>query len=158
MAGASGVGVRVAIDGAAALRKAEKKANLLAAKGIQNALRKEVRGATKATRYKIRDEVRAQLPKRGGLNKWAGKVPSISVNTQGKRQGVKIKLTRRGADMQALNRGVARHPVFGNRRVWANTTVPNKWFDKAADKDKGRLVSEMEKGISAAIEKEWRKP
>lgn len=158
MAGVAGAGVRATIDGTKAWRKAERKANLMAAKGIQNALRKEIRQATKATRYKIRDEVRASLPKSGGLNKWAGRVPSVSVNTQGRRQGVKITLKRRGADMQALNRGVARHPVYGNRRVWANTPVTPRWFDKAAEKDGPRLKKEMRDGMKAALENEWRKP
>lgn len=138
---------------------AKKKADLVAAGKIKNELRKQIRATTKATRYKIRDAAKADLPKEGGLNKWAARVPSASVHTQGKRQGVRLRLTRRGADMRALNRGVARHPVFGNKKVWRNTYFKDKarWFDRAAEADKPRLVKEMQDGIAAAIEAHWRK-
>jgi hypothetical protein len=35
-------------------------------------------------------------------------------------------------DVAAVNRGVLRHPLFGNRKHWSNTRVTPGWFTRAA--------------------------
>lgn len=126
---------------------------------IRNAMRKAARQSTQATRRKIRDKARASLPQRGGLAKWAARMPTISVRDSGRTQGVRLRLARSGADMRALNRGVARHPVHGNKKVWANTYFLDeaRWFDRAVDEDRPRLIKELTGAIDGAIKTAWRK-
>lgn len=153
----AGIGVRVTFS--KAMKAEQKKLERIQRSTIRNAMRKAARQSTKETRRKIRDSARDSLPHRGGLDKWAARMPTVSVRDSGRMQGVRIRLARPGADMRALNRGVARHPVFGNKKVWRNTYFRDeaRWFERAVEADRPRLVKELTEAIDGAIKVAWRK-
>ena len=145
------------VDYERALKAHQKKLSRTMQNQLKSATSKAARTATKKTRTRIRDAARDDLPKGGGLNKWAARMPTISVRLYGRQTGVRIRLSRKGADMKGLNRGIARHPVFGNRKVWRNTRVAVRWFDRAVQRDKKRLMKELTTAISTAAKTAWRK-
>lgn len=140
------------------VQRAHAKIDRLAQNKMQAALNKSLRAATKDTRKALKQAPVDALPKRGGLNKWAARTPTVRIHIRGREQGVHIKMTKRGHDLRALNRGRARHPVFGNRKVWVTQTVQSGWWDAATNKEGPRIVNEVMDTLSAAIEKEWRTP
>lgn len=139
------------------LKKATAKMDRIAQNKMQAAINKSLRHATKATRTELKKAPLMALPKKNGLNKWAARTPTVRIKLQGRATGVTIKMQRTGHDLKALNRGRARHPVFGNRKVWVTQQVRSGWWDAATKKDGPRIVREVEKGIFDAIQGEWDK-
>ncbi|MEU0691446.1 hypothetical protein [Streptomyces uncialis] len=45
----------------------------------------------------------------------------------------------------ALNRGRVRHPVYGNRRRWAQQTAPPLWWDRTVRQHMPRMNAEVER-------------
>lgn len=80
--------------------------------------------ATKPMRAKAQAEALRILPKRGGLNRHVAKNRLI---TRSNARGVYVTQVGRGS-ARLIDRGIVRHPVFGNRDVWRTTDVPRGWF------------------------------
>jgi hypothetical protein len=96
-------------------------------------LRKELhKGMRKAARPlipKARAEARARLPQSGGLADQVAREPArVQVRT-GRDPGVRVVIGRKRGGARQANRGVIRHPVFGNRDVWVDQRVRPGWFD-----------------------------
>lgn len=139
---------------------AVKKLDQIGRKDLNKAIRKAVIIATKPTRRKIRNSIRADLPKKGGLNLWVGKMPSarsrfssgVSVAS------IKLVLDKPGHNFRKMNAtGEARHPTFGNRKKWSVTKVPARFFERPLIEDGPRLKGEVTKIVSDAIAKTWSK-
>lgn len=99
------------------------------------AFRAELRAGIKLAVSPLVRSVQAQaletLPKRGGLNAWvADATYTTSVIASGNRVGIRIKGTKKGHDLEAVDAGVVRHPVFGNRNAWRVTNVQPGYFTK----------------------------
>ena len=57
-----------------------------------------------------------------------------------------IKLSRGGKhDLNAINRGTLRHPLYGNRRVWVAQSVEAGTYDKAFEKHAEQALPEVER-------------
>src|SRR5689334_337574 len=85
---------------------------------MRKTLHKGMKDAVKPLIPKARASARSTLPKAGGLNKL---VASASIRPQVRTgrnaYGVRVVVGDK-AGARAANRGVLRHPVFGNRAVW----------------------------------------
>jgi hypothetical protein len=103
--------------------------DVLGQRELRNELRRSLAEATKASRTRIRDGERAYLPQRGGARRRFARIPTMTMGTAGHEVSVKLVQQRRKSDMQALNRGILRHPVFGNRKVWKVTTIRRGMWD-----------------------------
>lgn len=120
-------------------------------------LRKELHaGLKRAARPlipKTRAEAMRRLPQGGGLAARVAKVPQrVDVRT-GRDPGVRLvvsKSSRGSAAAAGANRGVVRHPVFGNRDVWVAQSVPPGWFDDPI-KDSARAPA-IRRDLEQAIE------
>jgi len=104
-------------------------------------LTESVRGATR--RYlpdRYADELSETLRVRP--RRRAGRDPGVSLTGSAK--------TRRGKDrdLRALNRGVLRHPLYGNREHWFNQPVKAGWWDgpltDGADEVRQELVNVLD--------------
>jgi hypothetical protein len=98
-------------------------------------LRKELTASIKRTAKPLIADTRAEalrrLPQRGGLAKQVAREPQrIQVRTGAKTAGVRVVVGKRQGGARGANAGRLRHPVFGNRDVWVNQSVPPGWFDK----------------------------
>lgn len=122
-------------------------------KGLRRELHRNVRVAVKPLIPKARAAARAELPKRGGLNRRvAGSPMRTKVSTGRNRYGVRIEVIAAGGrGARRSNRGVIRHPVFGNRERWVDQRVPDGWFDDTMRAAAPAIRRDVEKAIEKTL-------
>lgn len=123
-----------------------------AEKSVARNLRKRLREAGKPLADGLAQDGPEGLPSGGGLADWLRQSKGAISMTQTKLQ---IRLARGGKhDLNAINRGQLRHPLYGNRRVWVTQSVPAGTYDKAFEKHAdealpavGRVLDDIMKEI-----------
>ena len=73
------------------------------------------------------------LPSGGGLGEWL-RAAKGTVSVTKVRLTIQVSKGRK-SDLGALNRGMLRHPVFGNRRRWVLQGVAAGTYDKAFENE-----------------------
>lgn len=69
------------------------------------------------------------LPSSGGLNEYvAASTFSVRTRTSVGNPGVRLVGSKKGHDIKAMDGGKVRHPVFGNRSVWALQSIDAGWW------------------------------
>lgn len=64
--------------------------------------------------------------------------------------GIRVTATSRkgkSIDLDSLDRGRLRHPLFGNRRHWYNQTVPAGWFTRPMAANADNVQRELEQAV-----------
>lgn len=90
-------------------------------KAVARGIRKRIRAAAGPIGRIVIETGSEGMPARGGLKaRLMASRPTVSLLSR----GAKINLKNKGLDLAALNRGIARHPLFGNRGHWYSTPVP----------------------------------
>lgn len=122
---------------------------------LKKELLRGIRETNKPTIARVKDSARANLPKRGGL---AERVARETIGTRtrltGDSAGVRIQ-RKRG---RSLNEGRLRHPVWGNRKVWAEQSVSKDWFDKPIEDDAPKIRAGLQKVMEDIAAKIARSP
>jgi len=122
-------------------------------KSIKNEFLKEIRAAGKPAGEAIRNAYAAEMPQRGGLAAALGRSRvGIRNRLSGKSPGVRVTLTNKH-DLEALEAGILRKPVFGNRKVWAQQSVPKGVGDRAFDKQQPAVQRRMLAAMNATAAK-----
>jgi hypothetical protein len=129
-------------------------------KALKNAGRTELRkelhkGIRQAARPLIpaaRAEALRRLPKSGGLAAQVAKEPARVQQRTGSDPGVRIVIGRNRGGARAANRGVIRHPVFGNREVWVDQRVQPGWFDDSMKASAPEIRRGIERAMDAVID------
>lgn len=62
----------------------------------------------------------------------------------------------KGVDLDRLDRGRLRHPLFGNRRHWFEQPVPPGWFSRPMERNADVVQNELKKAV-AEIERDIEK-
>lgn len=124
-------------------------------KDLRRELYRGLNGAMKPLTAAVRQSAVDVLPRRGGLG---AEIARSKMRTQrrtgAKSVGIKLIVTGtggsmgRGRDIAALDRGKARHPLFGNRSHWYLQAVPPGWFTRPTDNSK----SEVQEKLLAAMQ------
>lgn len=104
-------------------------------KQLATDLRKLLPPIRKAVKQRARDT----LPSGGGLNEWvAAARVTLRIKASGRTVRAIVKGSRNSekhqSDLDAIDRGRARHPSWGRRGVgqWHNQSVPSEWFSGPA--------------------------
>lgn len=98
--------------------------------GLRKELNKGLKRAAKPLIPKTRAEALRRLPRRGGLAATVAREPQrVQVRSGAETAGVRIVVGKRAGGARAANKGLIRHPVFGNRDVFVDQPVPPGWFD-----------------------------
>lgn len=119
-------------------------------KDLTNGLKRAARPLTPKTRA----EALRRLPQRGGLAAQVAKEPQrVQVRTGVETAGVRLVVGKKRGGAQAANRGVIRHPVFGNRDVWVSQSVPPGWFDETIKGEAPAIRRELEKVLEDIAER-----
>ncbi len=114
-----------------------------APKELQANVRKRMRGALNPLKQEIPAAALARLPHSGGYAALLSKATKVEIRITTARSvkaDVKVSASgkREGRDVPAVNRGVLRHPVFGDRSRWVRQAVKPQFVDdpvaKAADR------------------------
>lgn len=142
--------VKIRVAGAEQMARlgVELRAAGLEGKVFRRRLLASIRAAAAPAPAAAKASARATLPKGGGLNDYiASSRIGVRNRLTGKGVGVRIVATKGDHDLQALDEGTARHPVFGNRKVWAANPVTPGWFTKPLEETSPRVTT----GVLAAI-------
>jgi len=113
-----------AVEGGAQLRETALRLKAAGDVELWKQLRRNIRTATAPARPAIRASARANLPKQGGLNEWVATASiTTSILTGPHTAGVRLRVRKRGHNMQDVDKGSVRHPLFGNRNYWYSNPV-----------------------------------
>lgn len=127
-----------------ALRALQRKLKAMDAKELRRELNKGIREGAKPLVDDARAAARANLPREGGLAERIATKPTAISSTA---TGVRVRV--RGSDATSLDRGILRHPVFGNRDVWVTRNIRPGWFTDAmkreAPKVRPHILAAMER-------------
>src|SRR6266568_3381580 len=95
-----------------------------------------------------------RLPKRGGLaERVASSKFGVRTSTAGKGASVRV-IGRSGYDLQGMDEGEIRHPVYGHRKQkWQTTTVKPGWFSDAEEAAAPKVRDELVKAIDIVAAK-----
>lgn len=114
---------------------------------LRKDLNKGLRQGAKPLIPLTRAAARATLPSSGGLAALVARTPQrVQVRT-GAQPGVRLVVGKNRSGARGANRGVVRHPVFGNREVWAETPVPEGWFDDTVRDNIGKVRPALEQAL-----------
>lgn len=105
--------------------------------GRGGASARAARAAAGLGKRKAGDRAKLKAHRGAGLRQHVAR--TVSAKVQASAKGASLRVRSDGKKMPvdqqslpaAMNRGEIRHPVFGNRRVWARQTMPPGWFDRA---------------------------
>lgn len=130
-------------------------------RGLRRELSSSLNRETKHTRAELKGSFGA-LPSSGGLARLveSSALFSTSTTTGAATAGVRIRGRRRGVrgpSLRRLNAGVLKHPVFGNRSVWAEQSVAKGFLDEAFQGDKPELQKAVIRAIQSVRSKIYRK-
>lgn len=128
-------------------------------KELNKALRKATNDAVEPAKKAYRAAALKNLPGRGGL---ADVIASGKFRLQrlaGKNPGF-VLIVRRAKihgggqiDLKALNnRGILRHPIPNNRKVWVSQNVPRRWFQNAIDPLKPVIEAKLKEAVQKAAD------
>lgn len=128
---------------------------------IVNEMAKEIRGAVPPIRAAVKASALANLPKRGGLNRWTASAKlTAQVRRGAQSAGVSLRDSKgsRGKrhDLRALNDGFIRHPLWGNREHWYPQRVAPEFFQKAivpegVDAFRNKVVVAVDRAVEKVL-------
>ena len=90
-------------------------------------------------------------PQAGGLAKRVAKAPQrVQVRTGAQTAGVRMVVGKSNSGARGADRGVVRHPVFGNREVWASQRVLPGWYSRTIERNRRKVLPALEKAMEKA--------
>ena len=125
--------IDIKIQGAEDFHALSKALKIAGDKGLQRELSKGITSAMKPVTLAVRNSARTTLPQRGGLAARVAATPMRTIRRAGARSA-SIRLQARSSyHLGQLDRGLNRHPVFGNRKVWVTQRVTPGWWTRPTD-------------------------
>lgn len=112
-----------------------------------------------SAKKQVQAEVEAKMPKSGGYAGVLAKAIRVRMRSDLGFTTAGITLVTyadgKGArrDVNALNRGILRHPVYGRRRSWVAQRVPAEFWDDAMDKTSDDAQARVREVLDKTIER-----
>lgn len=136
------------VGGVESLARVSSKLKEAGDKGLQRDMRKALDRAAVPLKEGAPEGAREKLPKRGGLAEAianakfslsvrGGKNPSVRLT------GKRTNKTGKQSDLNKIDQGSLRHPVFGKRKVWVLQRVTPDWFSDVPDERLEQARREM---------------
>jgi hypothetical protein len=148
--------VAVGISGGAELRYVAGKLRKAAARDLTRELRSGQRAAFRPLQPEIKAEAAATLPKRGGYAGVMSRAVKVSVRTGIGKNALTARVYARGRaearDVVAVNNGILRHKLFGNRRHWYAQRVRTGFVDRPADRLADRVLNESAEAVGRVLQ------
>lgn len=106
---------------------------------LRKKLLRDIRAEAKPLTESIKRDIPDYLPHRGGAADAIQSTMKVGVRNRlsGKSIGIRLQGTggRRRRNVEAIEKGILRHPVFGKRGTWANTSIRPGFFTKPIEAD-----------------------
>lgn len=143
---------RVEIGGADELRALARRLERLAGPdGVEGAVRAGLVDAVPQLERAARANALAILPAEGGLNRRvAASRMRVVVGTALRRVTVRIVVdpTTVRQELVRIDRGMVRHPVYGDREAWVSQNVRAGWFTGAMRAGTAAVREKIERSVS----------
>lgn len=123
----------IRVEGANDFRALARRLREAGDKDLQRELYRGISRAVKPIRADIQESALATLPHRGGLGALIAK---SKIRVQRRTGGATVGIRMIGSsdhDIAAMNRGIVRHPLFGNKKRWYRQAVVPRWWDKPTE-------------------------
>lgn len=118
---------------------------------MRKELHKGIRKAARPLIPKARKEARSKLPQRGGLAERVAREPARTQVRTGSDPGVRIVIGTKRGGARATNRGLIRHPVFG-QDVWVEQRIEPGWFDNSMMGEKAAIQRDIERAMLNVVD------
>lgn len=115
---------------------------------LRNELLRRVRTAGQAAIPDVRKSALETLPRRGGLaERVAGQVYRVQASYAG--AGTRVRIAGQGMkELDDIDAGRLRHPVWGNRTVWRQQSVKPGFFSETIRRRTPKIRTEIERGMA----------
>lgn len=118
--------IDVRLEGGEAAARVARELRRLGDKDIRRDLNRALTRATVPMRVAAKASAKARLPRRGGLGRDVAAKRMRTVIAGG---GVSVNVGTRREQLRLMDeKGIVRHPVFGNRSAWVTQEVHRGWF------------------------------
>lgn len=134
---------RLLVSGRTDIAKEVAKLQRLERANLRKELRAAMASASKPARMRVKADEMAFLPKRNGMAKKYAHVPTQTYSVSGDQVSMKWKQHRKGSDLESLNRGRIRHPLFGHKRTWYNQAITPGMWSLSVKKEGAPIVDDM---------------
>ena len=118
------------------------------AASMETQLQTAVERAVQPLRQDIPSSARATLPRRGGLNQ---RIAASSISIRRGRGSLSV-ITSNGYQIQNIDRGQVRHPVYGNRGRWVSQTVSPNWWTKPITKAMPKIRRDVDRELQRILD------
>ena len=124
------------------------------ARGFRKELQKALRDAAKPLVNDVKRSIRANLPRKGGLAEHVirtriGVRTRLSMSTA----GVRIAASSKDYNLRTMDRGIVRHPLFGNRNHWYSQRIPIGWWSKPLESGAPEVREQLVRTIDEFTER-----
>lgn len=122
---------------------------------LRKGLLAEIRREGKPAVEDVREAARSLLPKSGGLADLVARQSyGIRTRMSGRSAGVRVTGTGRSVrGLRSVDAGRLRHPVFGNRSVWVQQSVPPGFFSNTLADDAPRFRVGVQRAMEDTAQK-----
>lgn len=122
-------------------------------RSIRNSLDRSLRTSTKIASESASDYIASALPKKGGLSHWvAGQPIKVKSDLRPGNTAIRFTMSRAGHDFAALDRGLDRHPLFGDRDQWYMQHLPQShWWEQAMTDSGGKVIDSVRAALDETV-------
>ena len=121
-------------------------------KEIRNAFTRTLRQSTQDAANHVRSDIADTLPKKGGLNHFIAAPIKIDTDFREGRENIRFRLGRHGHDFRSLDRGLLRHPLFGNTNHWYSQHIPARWWEQYMTLHGDQVIQAIQMALASSIE------
>lgn len=137
----------VSVRGSEDLERLARNLKAAGAGDLRKELLKNIRASGKPLIADIKANAQHTLPHSGGLAALvAGSKFGVRTRLSGKSVGIRVQASN-SIQVEGLDRGRLKHPVFGNRDNWVGQAVTPGFFSKPAEEN----VDTFRRGIEKAM-------
>lgn len=128
-------------------------------KDLQKRVSAAIRTEAKPLGLRVLHRGAEKMPQRGGLADRVAGMGRVGVSSalRGRVASVQVILRNKGVDLKAMDAGVLRHPVFGNRQAWVRQSVPARAFSDAFDAEAAQVQQAVNKAAQDTLDDVARK-
>lgn len=137
---------------------------------LENELKQAVRGLDSSSsrggggrqreRHSALRSKTGKASRKTGLRENIARGVTRKITLSGYRTGVRVRVDGKYLPedqrslIKATNKGLVRHPVFGNRGTWVSQRfTPKGWFDRTVQKHGPQAVSKIEAAVRNVLER-----
>lgn len=141
------------ITGANNLERIARELKATGDKELRRELLRGIQKGAKPLKEAVKRSADLTLPQRGGLHKVVAR-SKVSVRTRlaGGNPGVTLRADS-GHDINAMDRGRLRHPVFGDRRAWVTQQIKPGWWSLPIKAAAPAVRQNIEQAMESVIKK-----